>query len=285
MTMDIGDLIQNVATSRLFHAVSALINRLPFPYSKLRLGIQGFRMSAHTFDRYLALWFLKLGLTDPFQSKLVATLCKPGMFTLDIGANLGYYSLLMAKYVGDSGSVWAFEPDPGNYAMLKQNLEYNHISNARALNLALNSSSGKGNLYISSSHGGDHRIYQSDHHTQVIQVTMVMLDEFLPIDQRVDFIKMDIQGAEGIALAGMKRILQSNPGLKLLFEFWPMGIRQTGFDPEKVLSDLVDYGFKLEVIDEEAENLAEIENPILLVNSLQGNKQVNLLATWMSKNG
>jgi hypothetical protein len=107
---------------------------------------------------------------------------------------------------------------------------------------------------------------------------MVSVDEFLPPGQRVDLVKMDIQGAEGMALHGMKRTLASNPGVVILMEFWPEGLLKTGFSPELVLSELEDLGFALYRIDERTNDVEKVRNRETLIGSLAGSGYANLLA-------
>jgi FkbM family methyltransferase len=203
-------------------------------------------MVAHTLDRYIALWLWRFGRIESFETDILARLCQPGMVALDIGANIGYYSLLLARYVGDRGCVWAFEPDLGNFATLKRNLKENNCTNIKAVNSAVGARSERRDLYVSRSHNGDHRIYQlQDSHRTAIPVDVVALDEFFSDTERIDLIKMDIQGAEGMALAGMKRILRDTPQLTILMEFWPIGLTQAGFVPEQVLTGLQSMGFIL----------------------------------------
>jgi FkbM family methyltransferase len=204
------------------------------------------------------------------------------MVAVDIGANIGCYSLLLAQYVGDKGYVWVFEPDPGNFAMLKRNLKENNCTNIKAVNSAVGARSERRDLYLSRSHNGDHRLYPQDGRRSTLPVDVVALDEFFSVTDRIDLIKMDIQGAEGLALAGMNRILRDNSQLTILMEFWPTGLTQAGFVPGQLLTDLQAMGFALELIDERKGRLVKIEHVSEFVDSLSPGQYVNLLARTAS---
>ena len=267
-----------LAQFRFVRLIAASINRLPLPYARLSVQVRGHRMFAHSLDRYLVLWLWKLALHESTEARLLAQLCKPGMSMLDVGANIGLYSLLFAQWAGPTGHVWAFEPDPENFTTLQSNLSANKCLNVSAINSAVGATSGEGHLYLSDVHKGDHRVYQSGNGRAKIPIRVIALDDFFPSDQRIDLVKMDIQGAEGMALAGMKRVLKSNPHLVMLFEFSPRFLRIAGSSPEGVLRDLQEKGFTLEQIDERSGELVKVEDCAGLVKSLPGNRYTNLLA-------
>ena len=108
---------------------------------------------------------------------------------------------------------------------------------------------------------------------------VVALDDFFDPTHRIDLIKMDIQGSEGLALAGMKRILSSTPGIMLIMEFWPKGLALAGSAPTQVLADLLAMGLMLEYIDEQEKKLVTIENIESFVASLTKEQYVSIMAS------
>jgi len=266
-----------VVQSPMVKRALELVNRVPIPYHRIPVTVYGQRMVARTLDRFLALWFWKFGVFGAAEATVARRLCREGMSVLDIGANVGFYTLLFARAVGDKGHVWAFEPDPVNFGTLLRNLELNPWRNVTAVPAAVGTATGKASLYRSSFHC-DHRVYPTREGQQELTVEMVSIDEFLPAGQRIDLVKMDIQGAEGMALRGMKRTLASNPGMVILMEFWPEGLRETGFPPEEVISDLNDLGFSLYRIDERTGGVEEVGDRKTLLDSLTGSGYANLLA-------
>ncbi len=266
-----------IVQSPIVKGALRLVNRVPFPFHRFPVTVNSHRMVARTLDRFLALWFWKYGIFGTAEVGLLGRLCREGMSVLDLGANVGFHTLLFARSVGSGGHVWAFEPDPDNFATLCRNLELNAYGNVTAVQAAVGTSTGRGSLYRSPFYC-DHRTYPTEEGQQGVQVTMVSVDEFLPPGQRVDFVKMDIQGAEGMALQGMKKTLVSNPGVVILMEFWPEGLRKTGFPPEMVLSELENLGFALYRIDERTDDVEEVGNRKTLIDALAGSGYANLLA-------
>ena len=101
----------------------------------------------------------------------------------------------------------------------------------RILQAALGERSGKSELYLSDTLNVDHRTYVSHKVTRrTVQIEMVALDDYFSPGQRVDLIKMDIQGYELHALRGAGRVLADNPAMKLLLELWPYGLKQAGMN-------------------------------------------------------
>ena len=148
---------------------------------------------------------------------------------MDIGANIGYYTLIFARLVGETGRVFAFEPDPANFALLKKNIETNGYHNVVLEQKAVSSTTGSLKLYISEDSAGDHKIYDSGEARQFIEIEAVSLDDYFSHkDGAVDCIKMDIQGAEWAALQGMSTLLSDTINMKLFMEYWPDGLEDFG---------------------------------------------------------
>jgi FkbM family methyltransferase len=170
-------------------------------------------MKAHNMDRWITLWLWKFGL-ESCEHHLLLQLTQPGMKVVDIGATIGYHTICLAQCVGDSGCVRAFEPDPHNFAVLEDNPKNNRCRNTSTLNKAVGAETGRQLLFLSPSLSGDHRLYSPQDVKNVkrktLEVDVVALDDFF-ISHRIDLIKMDIQGAEGLALSGMHKILTIDP--------------------------------------------------------------------------
>jgi FkbM family methyltransferase len=177
--------------------------------------------------------------------------CRPGMTFLDIGANVGFYTALAARRIGPAGKIISLEPDPDSHAFLRQTIAANHAANVTALPIAAAATRGRLKLFVSSDNRGDNRLYQPDPQTgaawQTVEVETAPADELLEQlgVERVDLIKIDVQGAEGGVIAGLERTLRRSPGLVLLTEFWPHGLRQAGTDPRAFLENLRALGLEL----------------------------------------
>jgi methyltransferase, FkbM family len=169
------------------------------------------------------------GIFEPQETELVKQEVKRGDVVLDLGANIGYHTLLFARLVGSEGKVYAFEPDPTNFALLKRNVRANGYTNVELVQKAVSDKNGKIKLYLCEENRGDHRIYDSHDGRESVEVESVRLDDYFQgYEREINFIKMDIQGAEMMALRGMRSLLLQQPSMKLLSEFWPVGFARSG---------------------------------------------------------
>lgn len=213
---------------------------------------------AHTLDRVIALLLLKLGMLEKTEMNFFKNTIKEGWTVLDIGANIGYPSLLLSKLVGKKGKVIAFEPDKNNIQMLKKNIKANNSKNIIVVPMAVSDRTGVGTLYISDSHSGDHRIYYSDEKRRTQKIKTISLDDYSKSKNKIDFIQMDVQGAEELVFTGMKRVLSENKKINILLEFWPEALRKIGSSPYDFLKMIKSLGFQLRYIDESSGKLIKI---------------------------
>ena len=199
---------------------------------------------------------------EPFETSLLTAEVRAGMTVVDIGANIGYYSLLFSKLAGESGCVYAFEPAPQNFALLERNLARNQRTNVQAFNQAAGDEPGKSFLYLSSENYGDHQAYESGDAREKIAIKVTRIDD--SVRGPIDLVKMDIQGFEEHALAGMSATIAANPGLTLFTEFWPAGLERAGSDPADFLRRLRAFNFDIFFIDEYANRLEPADDATLL---------------------
>ena len=222
------------------------------------------------------------GIHEEFETELVKKEIKPGDVVLDIGANIGYYTLIFAKLVGENGRVFAFEPDPTNFALLKRNVEINGYKNVVLIQKAVSNKSGKLRLYLSENNKGDHRIYNSHDGRKFIDIESVKLDDYFNHNVKIDFIKMDIQGAEGGAIQGMSKLLEKNVSVKIISEFWPAGLKRFGIEPIAYLKLLLRHGFKLYELNEKKKKLDLVDIAKLLETyTIEKDNHTNLLCIRM----
>lgn len=216
------------------------------PRGLVQVQFHGLPMMVNADDDIATPILMGIDYNDP-EIALCRTHIREGMFALDIGANMGCFTLIMARQVGATGQVYAFEPAPGNLELLRRNVALNRFSQATVVPKAVADESGVLSLYLSPTHCGDHRIYGSpDNVEKTIPVEVVSLDEFFgDATPEIHFLKIDIQGAEPKAFRGMKRLLAASPRLKLLVEFDPPALRECGEEPEAFLRELFALGFRL----------------------------------------
>ena len=162
---------------------------------------------------------------------------RPGDCFVDVGANIGYFTLLASRAVGPSGRVLAFEPDPDNYRLLALNCKHNGCDNVTLFREALSDSDSSGRLYLSDSNRGDHTIYPTEGERQSQVIHLARGDTLLKSqDARPRLIKIDTQGSEYQVLLGLENMLAEQlEDLAVLLEFSPNSVRHTSAEPLAVL--------------------------------------------------
>ncbi len=191
-------------------------------YDQLTAGaftVNGHQMIGAPNDAGLSIFRASLAKPGP-EAIYFNSVLKPGMNVVDLGANVGIYTLQFASLVGSSGHVFAFEPGPLSFGLLKANLALNrYYRNVTVENAAVSDFTGTTDLLICKTGESDNRIagFASDDR-EAIPVRCFALDDYFKPGTRVDFIKLDIQGAEVKALSGMRRVLSDNPSITLVVE-------------------------------------------------------------------
>lgn len=187
------------------------------------VNIQGHKIFINRKDFYVCSHLLNFGAWEPNETELIKREIKKGDVALDLGAHIGYYTLIFAKLVGEKGRVFAFEPAPDNFALLEKNVKVNNYSNVILERKGVLNKSGKAKLWLrSDSNKSGHRIHPINmkiHHPKPIEIDVVSLDDyFKDYNGKIDFIKLDIEGSEEEALRGMGNILKKNKKIKILAE-------------------------------------------------------------------
>jgi FkbM family methyltransferase len=200
-------------------------------------------------DNHLGHHLLSDGFEEP-EYAFVRPFLKKGMTVLDIGANEGYYTLLASHCVGQSGQVIAFEPSPRERRRLCTNLLINNCRNVQVLALAVGSSEDQVNLHVvKGPESGCNSLRPPDiqGETQPVKVNMTTLDDFLRRNgtRRVDFIKMDVEGAELSVLGGAAALLRTTPRPFVMTEISDLRTRPWGYRAKEIASFLFNLDFAL----------------------------------------
>jgi FkbM family methyltransferase len=191
---------------RAFPAHGRHVFRLPWGLMELDLDDSGQRQMA-------------FGSFERTEARIARRLISQGMTTLDIGAHVGFYSLLMAHEVGPSGNVIAVEPVPANVAVLTRNLERNGLARVSVLEAAASDTARRARLSVQPERSGwgSLEIEREGGH---IDVPAVRMDEYLLERriQQVGFIKIDVEGHELSVLRGLGEYLAPSEGPMLMVE-------------------------------------------------------------------
>lgn len=183
------------------------------------------------------------GLYERFETAFVRRTLREGQSFVDLGAHIGYYSRLAASIVGPMGEVFAFEPAPENFELLKANVAA--FPWARHWRAAAGSEPGRARLFLSKENSGDHRLFPTAGRESV-EVEVVSVDSVAAV-RKIDFFKIDVQGCEIEALQGMAGKLEASPEAVGIVEYWPAGLKANGHRPEDLWKTLVGMGFRVYV--------------------------------------
>lgn len=215
---------------------------------------------------------------EPFEEELLLSSLSQGDSVIDVGANIGAYTLPMAQQVGEKGEVFAFEPEPKNAVILMKNVLDNGFENTIVFPFALSDKETVTRLYLSWDNVGDHRIYDGNYKRprDSIEVMTERLDDVLAEEaDHIAVMKIDTQGYEPFVIEGAKALIQAHKP-KIFLEYWPYAYRKAGADKKRMLTFLSDLAYEAYVIDEDKKELVPFEESMFDENKDEGG---NLLFT------
>lgn len=182
---------------------------------------------------------LHQGFWEPEECAFLRRSIAPGSNVVNVGANVGYTSLVLADTVGAEGQVIALEPEPLNYRLLCMNTT--RSGNVLPIHSAGGDHTGTIRLNRSATNPGDHRTAAHEDDIGGIDVPIVTLDDLLG-DRRVEAIVVDAQGFDHRVIAGARATIERCRPL-ITVEFWPFGISNIGDDPAAVLQTFRSFGY------------------------------------------
>ena len=194
-------------------------------------GLAAFTLALHRRpDLHISPHLSRYRIWEPCVTSYLLSTIRPGQNVVDVGAHLGYFTIVMALLVGRGGKVLALEPEPCNFELLLTNLELNGIENVEALRTAVCDRAGRARLYLSGCNTDDHRRYDASQDREVHEVDTLTLDGYFgAADDSVHFVKIDAQGSEPKILDGMTALIERNRRqLIVLMEFSPGLLRRAG---------------------------------------------------------
>jgi len=223
---------------------------------------------------------LAMGSFEKFETETFRQIIRPDMNIVDIGAQIGYYTIIFGTRTGINGKVFAFEPEKENYNLLKKNVETNNLSNVTLINKAVSESSGKRELFIEQDNKGHHSFAKSNNCQEKVVVETDTLDSILANYNSliIDIIKIDIEGAEPIALRGMRETITRSPHMIIFTEIYPVMMKNLGESAINYLRELESLNFSLSIIDSIKKEIVPIDNIESFVKSIPKNSFRNILA-------
>lgn len=234
--------------------VPKLHNRLKSLLMPRKLRINGYTLYLNPEDIGGVSASLMSGEFESTETEACKQYIKDGSTVLDLGANIGYYTVLFSRLAGVRGKVYAFEPNLNNFNFLKRNIDGNGCHNVILTMAAVSDSLGYLKLFCHSTNMGAHSLCRENvvyDESGGIQsqyfVPSITLDAFLP-EERVDFIKMDIQGAEPFAITGGEKLIRRCMPV-ILSEFSYNGFANFGVDHIEFYRRILSFGYTVRLLD------------------------------------
>ena len=156
------------------------------------------------------------GVHEPMTTKIFKQILKPGDIVVDVGANIGYFTLLSSKLVGYRGIVYAFEPDANNMRILLRNAEINHFENIRPYQVAVSNGIGRATFYTSSKECARHSLIKTKEHDNNTVVEVDKIDNI--VTGNIKLLKTDTEGNELAVLQGAEKIITNSEDIVLIVE-------------------------------------------------------------------
>jgi FkbM family methyltransferase len=220
----------------------AHILQLGFLLAKRKVDIQMLVDNDSATDRELLHALRISGCPEPEVSDLVARVCRPGDYVIDGGANIGFFTVLMSKFVGPAGQVFSFEPGENNLFKLQENIKLNALTNVDTVFHPLWDKHEPVQLHMCVDGSKNSLAPHAD--TRGSQtIFAVTLNDYFPddADEKLRLIKLDIEGAEEKALRGATRLFKNQP--YIVAELNMEALPKFGSSPEKVCAFLREFGY------------------------------------------
>lgn len=214
--------------------------------NNLVLDVNGYKLAVIPGDLGISSELIMFKTHEPLTTKLLSKELKKGMTCLDVGGNIGYYTLLESNIVGNTGKVIAIEPSPPNFEHLKKNLSIQDAKNVDAYNFAAGDVDGEVNFLVYRESNGSFTIPDGETTNlpgDLIKVQAKRLDTFLDELKinHVDFVRMDVEGYEHHIIEGMKNIIKnSKPMFQIEVHVTLLGKEGT----KKFLKEFQDFGYE-----------------------------------------
>jgi len=222
------------------------------------------------------------GVYEPEELDFFSSNYRPDSVFVDVGANVGLYTGLALSRSDSRSTVLCIEPHEESRVYLeqtiKENLRKGESAKVVVCPVAASDCGGRTTLYQNLDNKGDNRLHADSLCVGRSVVETETLDSICARNgiSRIDFLKMDVQGHEGLVLRGAAGVLSASERCLLMFEFWPQGLRQSGAPPEQFLGDLDAAGFKLYA--PKSGRLAPLDDLHHAIHENPGRSYANLVA-------
>lgn len=217
------------------------------PIEEALVELKGFKLYVDQNDSQIGRLIIRRKTWEPQVTEAMRSVLKPGQVVLDVGANIGYYTMLAASVVGPQGRVLAVEPFEHNYRLLEMSRDQNGFANielfkcaamakSQSVTFSLGTRFNSGSFHLGDEGGGYCGTYEIQAHP---------VDE-LVAGRRVDVIKIDVEGAEGLAFAGMNQTIEQGRPI-IIMEYSKDGLANISkMDGAELLHGFVERGYAMQ---------------------------------------
>jgi FkbM family methyltransferase len=235
---------------------------MDFNYTKIKIGNILYKYCFPLYNLSYSKFKLK---NDKSEIELLKKIIKPGDYILDIGSNIGFYANILSSFTGKTGKVYCFEPDSKNFSYLQKNTK--DVSNIVLFNNAVSDKKDIIKVYKSKLLNVDHRTYPVNNYDSIEEIAAISIDELIEekVIEKVNFIKIDIQGYEITAFNGMKHLLSTNNQIKIVAEYWPHGFKRAGSSAIAFFDFFDALGYTFYLIDDK--DLSKITKEYIVTNN------------------
>ena len=228
-----------------------------------------------------------LGIYGKLDTFAVENLLQPGDYVIDVGASIGYFTLIFAEAVGKNGLVIAFEPKEDRFGILTKNVKTNNFENVKLENKAIlkkdiggtffSRNDGRAGLRFIPNTNDPSDAVDTHKHTTPIQVPTIDLDDYLKnlgVLEKISFIKIDVDGPELFVLLSSQSLLKNN-NLKILMEWDQKSSKVCGCEPTSIIDLLIENNFKIFYPNYEKNKFIQVNKDELL--EMRSENTINIL--------
>lgn len=234
----------------LFQTIYARVQKAGIQEVSIPLGA---RLKVYRQDAGVGLPLVLKGSYEKRQTELFLKSLSAGDVVFDIGANIGYYTVLASRKVGKTGRVFAFEPDWENAQLLFENIRENHCTNVVVEEKAITERGGKIPFSQEKFNKGESSLSYAKNAPPSCAIQGISLDAYRQKQniKQIDVMKIDIEGAEVGAIKGGRKTFLSNTKMKLFIEYNPSSLSRYSNQPELLVRLVEAMGFRIvSIIDE-----------------------------------